>query len=124
MSNGYVHIHAPAPFERTIERHKCPNCGFNSFFLVEYFEWYGPWAACLKCGSEWSDGYRRTSPTMEIWKWKERVKKLKNGGGKLRNLNTKDREMGRVAKVKRPDIEGIMWRSFDAIARRDKGDKP
>ncbi len=72
-----VHIHTSPPVEKIIARSDCVICGWHSFSLIRFYEWYDPTSICMKCGSRWEGKELMTSPTSEIWKRKKRVEEAK-----------------------------------------------
>jgi len=51
-----LHIHAPLPSEKKLHRVKCLDCKKRTFFVSFYYEWYGTYSTCLKCGRRYNNG--------------------------------------------------------------------
>lgn len=52
----HIHIHAPAPMERSVRWFNCHDCKKRSPFAILSYEWYGPSMTCMRCGRNYQDG--------------------------------------------------------------------
>jgi hypothetical protein len=65
---GSVHIHSPEVIERRIVAGDCPTCGKWTRFVGFFYEWYGWFETCLRCGDQWSGGELLERPFKPRWR--------------------------------------------------------
>lgn len=53
-----VHVHAPKATAKFIQTCVCPDCGKRTRMLQIFTPWYGITSTCIKCGMQWTDGWR------------------------------------------------------------------
>lgn len=66
----HLHIHAPQPTDRRLDRMSCPTCSRRTYFAQWFTPWYGWDSTCLRCGDSWQDGEREQRPFMPKWRQK------------------------------------------------------
>jgi hypothetical protein len=64
----WVHIYAPAAESVELRRRHFPTCERRRFFVISFYEWYGPDGTCLWCGERFNDDGRAERPFARGWR--------------------------------------------------------